>query len=250
MPARFRRNVAPGVHRLEHAYVNCYLIDDESGVTIVDAALPSTWPLIQRALRAIGRSQADVRGLLLTHAHFDHLGFARRMKDEWDVPVLSHRLESWLAAHPYRYEHERARSFYPLRHPKSIPVLVAMARAGALRVPAVTGLETLGIGEELDLPGRPVATFTPGHTYGHCAVHLPDRNVLLTGDALVTLDPYTGAHGPQVVSGAAAADSAQALASLSRLEETGAHILLPGHGPPWRDGVSSAVALAREAGAS
>ena len=32
-------------------------------------------------------------------------------------------------------------------------------------------------------PGRPRVVFTPGHTYGHCALHLPDRDVLLTGDA-------------------------------------------------------------------
>jgi glyoxylase-like metal-dependent hydrolase (beta-lactamase superfamily II) len=32
----------------------------------------------------------------------------------------------------------------------------------------------------------------PGHTFGHCALHLADRDVLFTGDALVTRDPYTG----------------------------------------------------------
>jgi glyoxylase-like metal-dependent hydrolase (beta-lactamase superfamily II) len=33
--------------------------------------------------------------------------------------------------------------------------------------------------------------FSPGHTYGHCALNLPERGALISGDAIVTLDPYT-----------------------------------------------------------
>jgi glyoxylase-like metal-dependent hydrolase (beta-lactamase superfamily II) len=93
--------------------------------------------------------------------------------------------------------------------------------------------------------------FTPGHTYGQCALHLPDRDVLLTGDALVTLDPYTGRRGPQIIAGAATADSAQALVSLDRLVayDSGATTLLPGHGDPWTGGVAAAVEQARRTGA-
>jgi glyoxylase-like metal-dependent hydrolase (beta-lactamase superfamily II) len=35
----------------------------------------------------------------------------------------------------------------------------------------------------LDVAGRPVVVHTPGHTCGHCCLHLPDRGVLLAGDA-------------------------------------------------------------------
>ena len=51
-------------------------------------------------------------------------------------------------------------------------------------------------GGTLPVPGSPTVVLSPGHTLGHCALHLPDRDVLLAGDALVTLDPYTGPHGP------------------------------------------------------
>jgi glyoxylase-like metal-dependent hydrolase (beta-lactamase superfamily II) len=92
--------------------------------------------------------------------------------------------------------------------------------------------------------------FSPGHTYGHCALHLPDRDVLLVGDALVTLDPYTGRTGPRIVAGAATADSDLALRSLDALAGTGARLVLPGHGEPWRDGAPRAAELARAAGRS
>jgi glyoxylase-like metal-dependent hydrolase (beta-lactamase superfamily II) len=90
--------------------------------------------------------------------------------------------------------------------------------------------------------------FVPGHTYGHCALHLPERDVVLTGDALVTLDPYTGRRGPRIVAGAATADSAENLRSLEVLAATGAGVVLPGHGDQWRGGAEEAVGLAREAG--
>jgi len=79
---------------------------------------------------------------------------------------------------------------------------------------------------------------------------LRDRETMLTGDALVTLDLYKGVPGAQIVAGAATADSDQALASLDVIAGTGARVLLPGHGEPWRDGAEAAVASARAIGRS
>ncbi|GAA1825831.1 MBL fold metallo-hydrolase [Agromyces salentinus] len=247
---RLTRNVAPGVHRLEHAYVNCYLLEEQDALTIVDTAHPRTWRPIVQAITALGRRPEDVRAIVLTHAHFDHLGFAGRARAEWGVPIFAHAEEDELAAHPYSYAHENPRLIYPIRHPKAIPALVGMMRAGALSVRGVTGLVPMLPGEVLDVPGHPRVVFTPGHTFGHCALSLPAADAVLSGDALVTFNPYTGGDGPQIVSGAATADSAMALASLDGLAETGASVLLPGHGEPWRNGSDAATAAARAAGPS
>ncbi|WP_314033599.1 MBL fold metallo-hydrolase [Dietzia sp. CH92] len=240
--------VADRVHRLAHAHVNCYLIDDEEGVTLVDAGLPSMWNLMTDTLRRLGRGPGDVRALVLTHGHFDHVGFARRARVELGVPVLVHPADDHLAAHPYSYTPQRNRLLYPLRHPRSLPVLGRMAAAGALSVRGVQDTEELPVGTELDIPGRPVAMFAPGHTGGHCILHLPDRDTVISGDALVTLDPYTGGTGPQIVASAATADTARAMESLRPVESTGASTVLPGHGEPWTDGVASAVSHARAVG--
>ncbi|BDI22480.1 MBL fold metallo-hydrolase [Herbiconiux sp. L3-i23] len=242
------RNVAPGVHRLAHAFVNCYLLVEGDEVTIVDAALPKTWALLPAALEAIGADRRAVKALVLTHAHFDHLGFARRMHEQWRVPVFGHPIEDYIAAHPYRYAHENPRAIYPIAHPRGIPILTRMAAAGAFGVRGIESLRGFAPGDVLPVPGSPRVVFSPGHTYGHSALHLPERDALLSGDALVTLDPYTGRTGPRIVAGAATADSALALASLDALAATEARIVLPGHGEPWRAGVRSAVALARSAG--
>lgn len=242
-------NVAEGVHLVTHAHVNCYLIDDDTGVTLVDAGLPSMWSMISEALAHLGRNPSDVHALVLTHGHFDHVGFARRAQREWSLPVLVHRDDAWLAAHPYRYRPERNRLLYPVTHPGGVPLLARMAAAGALWVKGVDAVSDLATGVTLDLPGQPVVLSTPGHTMGHCALHLPDRDVVICGDAVVTLDPYTGRTGPQIVASAATANSPQALASLQVIAATGAKTLLPGHGDPWHEGVGEAIAAATKVGA-
>ncbi|MFL5899160.1 MAG: MBL fold metallo-hydrolase [Solirubrobacterales bacterium] len=103
---------------------------------------------------------------------------------------------------------------------------------------------------QLDVPGSPRVLFTPGHTLGHCALHLGDRDAVLAGDALVMLDPYTGAKGPRIVAGAATADSERALGSLGGLAALDAGTVLTGHGEPWRGGTEEAVRRARQVGPS
>src|SRR3954453_18273256 len=62
------QNVAPGIHRVEDAYTNWYLVEDDSGVTIVDAGVPTSWRSLQEALPQIGKTTAYLKALVLTHA--------------------------------------------------------------------------------------------------------------------------------------------------------------------------------------
>lgn len=242
------REVAPGVHLVSHAYVNCYLVEDDDGVTLVDAGLPKVWAPLGRALRTIGRRPSELRALVLTHAHFDHVGVARRLQERLGLPVWATAEEHELVAHPYRYAHENPRAIYPIRHPGGLPILTGMALAGALTVRGAHAARVLETGKVLDVPGRPYVVPTPGHTYGHVALHLADRDVVISGDALVTLDPYTGRTGPRMVAGAATADFSLNFATLDAIAATGAGAVLPGHGEPWMEGAQSAVELARAAG--
>lgn len=237
-------DVAPGVHRLERAATNVYLVEVDDRLLVVDAGLPRMWAQLHQALTHLGKTPADVAGVLLTHGHFDHVGMAARIQREWNVPIWVHQADSALARHPYRYQREQSRIFFPLRHPASLPILGRMAAAGALWVRGVDDLEPVGIGSEL--PGGPTLIHTPGHTFGHVAVHFPDRDAVIVGDALVTVDPYTGRVGPRVVPGAATANVALARQSLSAVVDTHAKVVLPGHGDPWDQGIETAVDQALE----
>ncbi len=242
-------NVADGIHRVEDAYTNWYLVEDEGGVTIVDAGVPTSWTSLEDALTRLGRSRADVKALVLTHAHFDHIGFAERARRELAIPVYVHEDDVPLTRHPLQYAHERPRSFYFLTQVRAFPIVAALVRNRAFWPSPIGAVERYSDGS-LPVPGSPRVVATPGHTLGHCALHLTDRDVVIAGDAFVMLDPYTAERGPRIVAGAATADSERNLASLDALAETGASTVLTGHGEPWTEGAAEAVRLAREAGPS
>jgi len=241
--------ITQSVRRIHRAGVNCYLVVQRDGILLVDAGLPGMWRDVVEALRLVGATPDDVTTVLLTHGHFDHVGLCERLRSEHGVISRVHPSDEQLVRHPYRYAHENARWWYPFRHPGGVPLLPRMTAAGALRVPASTARADVVPNVPVDAPGSPVPVWSPGHTAGHCAFLLPEEGVLFSGDALVTLDPYTGRRGPQIIAGAATADSAQALRSLDRLVATGAGTLLPGHGDPWTGSVAAAVDEARGVGA-
>lgn len=244
------RQVAPGVHRIHsHGVVNWYLIEDEGRLTAIDAGLPPDWNTLGRVARDLGRTTDDLTAVVLTHAHVDHTGIAERARTDAGATVYLPDGERELAAHQLRAAKSERNPVLYLRYAATRKLYMTMVRSGALRSRPIRAFQTYDDGDVLDaVPGRPVAIGTPGHTSGHTALHLPDRGVLFTGDALVTRNPYTGETGPRLVSLAATADSQQALRSLDRIAETGASTLLPGHGEPWKDGAQEAASLARAAG--
>jgi glyoxylase-like metal-dependent hydrolase (beta-lactamase superfamily II) len=117
-----------------------------------------------------------------------------------------------------------------------------------LRTPKLQEVATFGDGATLDVPGSPRVILTPGHTPGSAVLRVPSRNLLFVGDALATYAVTTGARGPQVAP--FTADAVQAVASLARLEDVSATLVLPGHGDPWTGGVQEAVRQVRQSAAT
>lgn len=235
--------LTPSLHRLGEEIVSCYLVEEAGEVTLVDAGMPAYYSDLAAELAAMGRTVADIRALVLTHGHSDHIGFAERLRREHDVPVSVHELDAALArgevGNPSAGMGERKLG-------SLLRFLVWGARHGALRLQALTHVDTFDPGTTLDVPGALRVIHTPGHTPGSVSLHAPDHDALLVGDALATRTVTTGSTGPQIAP--FSADPDQALASLAAIEQIEARWLLPGHGAAWTDGVAAAVAAAREVG--
>jgi glyoxylase-like metal-dependent hydrolase (beta-lactamase superfamily II) len=204
-----QKNVVDRIHQVTDAFTNWFIVEDGPGgaLTIVDTGFPRSWSSLHDALRQLKRDRADIESIVLTHGHFDHMGFAKRAQEELGVPLYAHEKEVDVVKHPWDYDHEQPRIKYAVRYPRFVGVFTAMGAQGALFVKGTDNVTTYGSGGRLDVPGRPEIIYTPGHTYGHCSLHFRDRGAVIAGDAMVTFDPYTGRRGPQIVAGAATADS-------------------------------------------
>jgi glyoxylase-like metal-dependent hydrolase (beta-lactamase superfamily II) len=233
--------LAPSLHRVGSDMVNSYLVEDASGVTVIDAGLPGNYRDLRMELAAMGRTIEDVRGVILTHADTDHIGYAERLRREHGIAIRVHELDAARA----RGEEKSNGKAGPMKIGPLLSFLWYGARHGGMRIPPVTEVVTFRDGETLDLPGEPRVIHIPGHTAGSVAFHVAAVDALFVGDAMTTRSVLTGAVGPQPAP--FTLEPATALASLGSLDGVTATWVLPGHGPPWDGGVTEALRRVREA---
>jgi glyoxylase-like metal-dependent hydrolase (beta-lactamase superfamily II) len=241
--------VTEGVYRLGANLVNWWIVEDKGKFTVIDAGTPNQYEQLPAALATLGRTMGDVEAIVLTHAHGDHMGSAARIKDVSRAPVHVHGADVELARGRARRQYER-HYVRDLTRGFAWRSLLFFARSGATKPPPVHELVEFAHGETLDIPGRPVVIHTPGHTAGSSCLALPFREILFTGDALVTLSIVTGERTPRIMPGSFNDNSPAALESLNELRGSNARWIMPGHGEPWHGSVDAAIDLAHHTGAN
>lgn len=183
--------------------VNAYFLADGGEAVLVDAGRD---PRVDRrrileAWRGLGEPR--VRGILLTHAHVDHVGAAGALRELWQAPVAM--------------------------HPAGVPLLREQG----------IDLTPDRLLEDGEAVGTPVGEFrvllTPGHAPGHVCFYREADGLLLSGDqALGNGTTYVGEpHG----------NMTEYLESSRRLLALRVGTLAPGHGPVLPDGHARLVEL-------
>jgi glyoxylase-like metal-dependent hydrolase (beta-lactamase superfamily II) len=248
--------VAPSVLRTQLpieftglGHVNCYVLEDERGVALVDPGLPgpSTIAAIGDRLATAGVPLARVHTVVVTHSHPDHFGAARWLREQTGADIVTHAaFRSWYdRREPPDGDIDDVPEFDPKQTrwaappwggpahemPESARLMreSAQTRAEFMRLPEPS--VRLEDAQTIRLAGRDwVALHTPGHTDDHLCLYDPTEGVLLSGDhVLPTITPHIGGF----------VRSTDPLAGfLSSLDKVAAYdadvrIVLPAHGHPF-----------------
>jgi glyoxylase-like metal-dependent hydrolase (beta-lactamase superfamily II) len=214
--------------------VNCYLLEDDGGWTVVDAGLnyPPGREAWQTAFAALDLDPASIRRVILTHAHPDHYGMAGWLANHSDAPVFCSPLERAFAERAWQNDSTSEDDITALFRIHGMPAELGVTVAEDIRAlrqltqPPPASMTDLDAGMGLQIGGRQFeAIITPGHSDGHLVFYCADERLLLCGDAvLAKITPNVGIwgwSGPNPL--------ADFLHSLDRLAELPIDLALPGH---------------------
>lgn len=80
--------ILDNVYYVGNSWVGAYLIDTGEGLILLDSCFKEVQWMLFDAIREVGFDPADIKYLLLSHAHFDHIGGARFIQEVSDCKIL------------------------------------------------------------------------------------------------------------------------------------------------------------------
>ncbi|MCX4845591.1 MBL fold metallo-hydrolase [Streptomyces sp. NBC_00893] len=227
--------VTPAVWQLAFPVGHVHFVRLPDGYALIDTGVPGSAPAILDALTRLGGRPEDLRHLVLTHSHIDHMGSAADLVEATGARVLAGAVDAPFIRGtapepqpvytvPERTLHEQIMAGFAeadVRPPQHVPVDVE-----------------LHDGDTLDGWGEPVHVLhVPGHTPGSIALHFPSSGVLFPGDLVAT------AEGRAIL-GPFNVDREQAIASFRRLASLDVEVLCVPHGEPVLKGAREVLRAA------
>ena len=221
--------------------VNVYLIAEEP-LTLIDTG-PKTKEAIdalRAGLRAAGFLVTDIQRIVLTHAHEDHCGLARSLRDEAKhAEVLVHGWETGHRIGRLEYEEHRSLLVRAGVPDDEIDGMRRMYEGVRKYADSFADHEYSPLWDEGELEfatGSWRIVHTPGHTPGSCSfVREADRTVIAGDCVLKRITPNPVLSPDPIDPSKRFPSLAEYLVSLARLRAFAPTLVHGGHGEPVHD---------------
>jgi len=210
-----------GIHRIDEAsenmaHANVYLVTNGKELAIIDTGTPGNAQKIIDYVEKKGFEPTDVKFIVLTHHHMDHVGSAKQLRDLTNAQVAVHENDADYVSgqRPLPVpKHARPRAAVTI---ESVPVDIRLKEGDK-----IAGL---------------VVHLLPGHTEGSIMLLDEKRKVLFTGDSL-RYDSKEVTCSPEEY----CSDVGEMIGSIAKASKLDFEVMLPGHGQPLKVNASHMV---------
>jgi glyoxylase-like metal-dependent hydrolase (beta-lactamase superfamily II) len=216
------------VTALAPAVTRCFALRCNEGYLLIDVPYPGNYELLCECLKEAGIDISEIRYLLLTHHHDDHVDCVNELVRETGATIIAHeKAVTHLAAGRSDPDDRPINNcigvlvgIYSLFHEFVFPPV--MLRESDL---LITGDDDALL-PRLGIHGKII--HTPGHTHDSISVILSDGSAIV-GDAAMNFMEFCGTrHRPIYVQ-----DLEETYQSWEKLREHGGQVIYPSHGDPF-----------------
>ncbi len=243
------REVAPGIWKITQPIpfplrtVNMYALIGQDGWALIDAGMgtPEARTAFTVALQRASLNIANLRTIVLTHHHPDHIGLSGELQEQSGATVYMHPIDEtdlqviWSGTMSEKFGRV---SYFLLKHGLP-PTQLWFSQVEPnimreiIRVPPHETITLVEDGQEIELAGEHYRViWTPGHSDGHICLFRERDGIFLAADhVLPRITPNVGLYSqynrPNPLG--------DYLASLRKVAPLPATLVLPGHGEPFEN---------------
>lgn len=205
--------IISGIHQLRGRAVNCYLSVDDNEIMLIDTGLPGNSSKITKYVeKTLKRDIKDIKTIVITHNHFDHVGSLSKMKEVSGASV---------AIHPADADYIRGKTKH--MGGSFMNAIIKLYQTIYRTKP----VEPEILLKEGDTIGKYQVIHTPGHSPGSICLYNPESKVLFAGDDLQYKKGKLQSPGERLI-----LEPEKYIESMKKLLNYDVEVILTGHTAP------------------